>query len=54
MFPVFINDLYNVSSVLSYMLFANDSNLHIGGTNSKQILKIMNDDLEKNYMGVQK
>ena len=47
LFLVFINDLHNVSSVLSYILFADDSNLLISGTYFKQILKIMNDELEK-------
>ena len=47
LFLVFINDLHNVSSVLSYILFADDSNLLISGTIFKQILKIMNDELEK-------
>ena len=42
LFPVSINDLHNISSVLSYISFANDSNLLIRGTNFKQILKIMN------------
>ena len=46
-FLVFINDLHNVSSALSYTLFADDSNLLISGTNFKH-LKIMKDDLEKN------
>ena len=48
LFLVFINDMLNVSSELSYILFAEDSNLLISGTNFKQILKIMNDELEKN------
>ena len=48
LFLLFINDLHNVSSVLSYILFADDSNLLISGANFKQILKIMNDELEKN------
>ena len=47
LFLVLINYLHNVSSVLSYILFADDSNLLISGTNFKQILKIMNDELEK-------
>ena len=47
LFLVFINDLHNVSSVLSYILFADDSNLLISGTIFEQILKIMNDELEK-------
>ena len=47
LFLVFINDLHNVSSVLSYILFADDSNLLFSGTNFKQILKIMKDELEK-------
>ena len=54
LFLVFINDLHNVSSVLSYISFADDSNLLIRGTNFKQIIKIMNDELENNYMVVQK
>ena len=54
LFIVFINDLHNVSSVLNYISFADDSNLLIGGTNFKQILKIMNDELEKNYKVVHK
>ena len=37
LFLVFINDLHNVSSELSYILFADDSNLLISGTNFKQI-----------------
>ena len=51
LFLVFINDLHNVSSVLSYILFADDSNLLISGTNFKQILKIMNDELGKKLHG---
>ena len=51
LFLVFINDLHNVLSVLSYISFADDSNLLISGTNFKQILKIMNDELEKNTCG---
>ena len=47
LFLVFINDLHNVSSVLSYISFADDSNFLMSGTNFKQILKIMNDELEK-------
>ena len=54
LFLVFINDLHNVSNVLSYISFADDSNLLISETNFKQILKIMNDELEKKYMMVQK
>ena len=54
LFLVFINDLHNVSSVLCYISFADDSNLLIGGTNFKQILKIMNDELEKNYKVIHK
>ena len=48
LFLVFINDLHNVSSVPSYVLFADGPNLLITETNFKQILKIMNDELEKN------
>ena len=51
LFLVFINNLHNVSSVLSYILFADDSNLLISGTNFKQILKIMNEVLEKLHGG---
>ena len=47
LFLVFIHDLHNVSSMRSYILFADDSNLLISGINVKQILKIMNDELEK-------
>ena len=47
LFLVFINDLHNVSSVLSYILFGDDYNFFISGTNFKQILKIMNNELEK-------
>ena len=51
LFLVFINDLHNVSSVLNYTLLADDSNLPLSGTNFKQILKIMNDELEKLHGG---
>ena len=47
LFLVVINDLNNVSSVLSYISFADDFNLLISGTNFKPILKIMNVELEK-------
>ena len=42
-----MNDLHNVFSVLSYISFADDSHLPTSGTNLKQILKIMNDEMEK-------
>ena len=52
LFLVSINDLHlYVSSVLSYVLFTDDSNFLISGTNFKHILKIINDE---NYMVVQK
>ena len=47
LFLVFINDMHNVSSVLSYILFADDSTLLISETNFKKLIKIMNDELEK-------
>ena len=47
LFLIFINDWQNVSSLLSYISFADDSNLLISGTNFRQILKIMNEELEK-------
>ena len=50
LFLVFINDLH-VFSVLSYILFADDSNLLICGTNFEQILRIINDELEKLHGG---
>ena len=53
-FLIFINNLHNVPSVLSYISFADDSNLLISGSNFKQLLKTMNDELEKAYMVVQK
>ena len=37
LFIVFVDDLQNISSVLSYILFADDSNLLINGANFKQI-----------------
>ena len=50
LFLVFIDDLHNISCMLSYILFADNSNLLFSGTYFKQIFKIMNDELEKNYM----
>ena len=47
LFLVFTNDLHIVSSVLSCILFADDSNLLISGTNHKQIIKIMKGEFEK-------
>ena len=46
MFLGLINDLHNVSNMLSYISFADDSNLLFSGTNFKQILKNMNEELE--------
>ena len=45
---VFINELHTVSSAFSScILFADDSNFIISGTDFKQILKTMNGELEK-------
>ena len=41
LFLVFINDSHNVSSIFSYISFADDFNLLISGSNFKQLLKTM-------------
>ena len=53
LFRVIIDDLHNVSSVLSYISFADDSNLLISIPNFKQVLKLWMISW-KNYMLVRR
>ena len=47
LFIIYINDLCNVSTVLKYVLFADDTNLFISGNDLKQLCSQLNIELDK-------
>lgn len=47
LFIIYINDLPNVSSLLSFILYADDSSIFINGNNLDNILSILNNELVK-------
>ena len=54
---IYVRTITLVASALwerNHIFFADDSNVLISGTNFKQILKIMNDELVKNHTVVKK
>ena len=49
LFILYINDFSNVSDILWYVLFADDTNVFLNGKNIKIILNIMQLELTKLY-----
>ena len=47
LFLIFINDLPNSSSVLSFYLFADDTNINFEAENLNKLQRIMNNELKK-------
>ena len=49
LFLLYINDLTNVSSFLMPILFADDTNLFCTGTDLKEIIRLVNEEISKIY-----
>ena len=49
LFLIYINDLPNISKVLTFFLFADDTNIYYESSNLVQIEKVMNKELNKLY-----
>ena len=49
LFLIYINDLPNISKVLKFFLFADDTNIYYESSNLLQIEKVMNKELNKLY-----
>ena len=47
LFILYINDISNVSKVLFFLIFADDANVFITGTNIDELMNIMNEELLK-------
>ena len=47
LFLIYINDLYNSSDHLEYLLFADDTNVFLSGNNITELYSTMNTELEK-------
>ena len=47
LFIIYINDIVNTSSVLNYVLFADDTNLFSSHTNLDTLINILNKELDK-------
>ena len=52
LFLLYINDLTNVSSLFMPMLFADDTNLFCTGTDLKEIMRLVNEEISKIYAWV--
>ena len=50
LFILYINDLNNVSDKMFYLLFADDTNIFIKGTDLKDLNNIVNEELKKLYI----
>ncbi len=46
LFLIYINDLPNTSSVLHYILFADDSNIFLSGANLEKLIELANTELK--------
>ena len=46
LFLLYINDIYKISSKLSYILFADDTNIFVKGKSLPDVCKIINSELE--------
>ena len=49
LFLIYINDLPNISKILKFYLFADDTNIYYESTNSKELEKVLNRELKKLY-----
>ena len=47
LFIIYINDIVNKSSVLNYVLFADDTNLFASHKNLDTLINILNKELDK-------
>ena len=47
LFIVYVNDIVNVSSLLRFVLFADDTNIFLSGDDAKEISKTLSIELEK-------
>ena len=56
LFLLYVNDIYNVSSVLFTLLFADDTNVFVQGKNIVDLVRTMNEELSKlsDWMDVNK
>ena len=56
LFLLYVNDIYNVSSVLFTLLFADDTNVFVQGKNIVNLVRTMNEELCKlsDWMDVNK
>ena len=56
LFIIYINDIVNTSSVLNYVLFADDTNLFASRKNLDTLINILNKELDKvsNWLKVNK
>ena len=56
LFIIYINDIVNTSSVLNYVLFADDANLFASHKNLDTLINILNKELDKvsNWLKVNK
>ena len=46
-FILYINDLHNVSKILNFILFADDTNIFLSGKNLDEICNVMTSELKK-------
>ena len=56
LFIIYINDIVNASSVLNYVLFANNTNLFASNNDLDTLINILNKELDKisNWLKVYK
>ena len=56
LFLLYVNDIYNVSSVLFILLFADDTNVFVQGKNIVNLVRTMNEEICKlsDWMDVNK
>ena len=49
LFLIYIADLPNISQILHYILFADDSTLYLSGNSPERLIQIANEELHKLY-----
>ena len=47
LFLIYINDLYNVSTLMTFIIFAEDTNMFMSDSNASHLVKVVNQELKK-------
>ena len=50
LFIIYINNITKLSSIMEFILFANDINIFMGGSDLYKSLECVNSELEKNHL----